>query len=69
MTFKDKYPEIYEKIILTPIGSAIWAYLLKDDYLCEGFTADLSKGFLSITKFPKLPNQVNNVITKILANN
>ncbi|HMU10510.1 MAG TPA: hypothetical protein PKC54_10915 [Ferruginibacter sp.] len=69
LTFKQKYPAEYKKIILTPISGSIWKYLLNDDYLCEGFTSDLTAGHISITRFPKLPNQVNNVITKILANN
>lgn len=69
MTFKNKYPNEYSKIILTPISKSIWKYLLPNEYLCEGFSADPTNGQLSITKSPKTPNQVQNVITKILANN
>lgn len=68
-TFKKRYPALYKKIILTPINSAIWKYLLQDNYLCEGFTADLTGGKISITKSAKFPNQVINVITKILTYN
>lgn len=69
LTFKKKYSKEYAKIIGVPINSAIWSYLLKDSYLCDGFTADLSAGKVSVTKFPNDSNQVNNVITTILANN
>lgn len=69
LTFKKKYPEQYEKIILTPLGKSVWKYLLKDDYLCDVFAGDPSTGKLSITTFPKTVHQIKNVITKILANN
>lgn len=69
LTFKEKYPEEYERIILTPLNSAQWKYLKDDEYLCEGFTADPSAGQISITKSPKNVNQVTNVISKILAGN
>jgi len=69
LTFKQKYPTEYLKIVQTQLSKSVWKYLLTDDYLCEGFTADPSNGEISITKFPKLPNQVKNVITKILTNN
>jgi hypothetical protein len=69
LTYKQKYPVDYNKIVLTQLSKSVWKYLLTDDYLCDGFTADPSIGEISITKFPKLPNQVKNVITKILTNN
>jgi hypothetical protein len=69
LTFKQKYPAEYKEIIKTQLSKSLWKYLLSDDYLCEGFTADPSHGEISITKFPKDPNQTKNVITKILANN
>lgn len=69
MTYKEKYPAEYAKVILTSLDSAQWKYLKDDEYLCEGFTADPSAGTISITKFPKNNNQVSNVISKILAGN
>ncbi|MGB8194940.1 MAG: hypothetical protein WCF67_23595, partial [Chitinophagaceae bacterium] len=69
LTFKQKYPTKYQNIILAPIGKTLWKYLLADDYFCDGFTTDPTAGQISFTKFPKHSNQVENVITTILANN
>ena len=69
LTFKEKYPQEYLSIIKTRIENSIWKYLIKNDYLCEGFTCNPSLGQISITKFPITPNQVKNVFTKILAHN
>jgi hypothetical protein len=69
LTFKQKYPKEYKELIKKPINSAIWKYLKNDDYLCQIFTADLSKGTISITRFPNTSDQVSNVISKILAHN
>jgi len=69
LTFKTKYPLEYAEIVGRPMGSAQWKYLRGDDYLCDTFTADPSKGEISITKFPENNNQIANVINKILASN
>jgi hypothetical protein len=69
LTFKEKYPDEYLKIILKPIGISIWKYLKDDDYFCEGLTIDPTEGFIGITSSPKLPNQVNNVINTIIDHN
>jgi hypothetical protein len=69
LTFKEQYPEDYKRIITKPIGISIWKYMLADSYFCEGFTLNPTEGFIGITSSPKLSNQVNNVLTKILEHN
>lgn len=69
LTFKERYPEQYEEIILRPVGNSQWKYLKEDDSLCSVFTTDPSKGEISITKFPDNVNQIPNVISTILTGN
>jgi hypothetical protein len=69
MTFKEKYHQEYQKIILTPLGKSIWKYLKDDDYFCPTFTLDPTLGQIGFSRFPSDVNQVENVINKILANN
>jgi hypothetical protein len=69
LTFKEKYPDEYENITLRPLGKTNFIYLKDDESLCAGFTVDPSEGYISITSFPKHPNQVTNVISEILTNN
>jgi hypothetical protein len=68
-TYKEKYPAAYKMISQAPMNKTSFIYLKKDEYLCAGFTVDPSDGFISITSSPKNPNQVSNVISKILTNN
>ena len=69
LTFKQQFPDEYAKIIDEPIGKTTWKYLRDDELICERFTANPNLGHIGIPRFPKLPNQVNNVISKILTNN
>jgi len=69
LTFKEQYPEEYEKIMEMPIEKSTWKYLKGDDYFCRGFMADPSKGMLSFSSFPETENQIKNVIEKVLQHN
>jgi hypothetical protein len=69
LTFKQKYPQDYQQIIRKSLENTIWKYLLQDSLMCEKFSTNPSMGIISITQFPNDVNQVNNVITKILAGN
>lgn len=69
MTFKEKYPPEYQQIVQSPLVKTVFKYLLDDDYLCKQFTTDPENGQISINQFSDNLNQVNNVVSKILANN
>jgi len=68
-TFKEAYPERYKEVAQAPIAASVFSYLLDDDYLCKIFGTDPSAGKINISKFPKTPDQISNVIGKILENN
>jgi len=68
-TLKQQYPDLYEAITSTPINKTIFKYLGKDQLLPDHFTADPSKGELSVSLFPIHIKQVPNVIDKVLSGN
>lgn len=69
LTFKLKYPKLYEEMKHTPLGKSVWKYLIKDNYFCELFTTNVNTGVISVTSFPKTSNQISNVVNKILEHN
>ena len=69
LTFKEQYPIEYPKLITQPLSKALFKHLKEDEYLCDVFEADASKGLINIPRFPKDEKQVENVVTEILTNN
>ncbi|WP_294346230.1 hypothetical protein [Sphingobacterium sp.] len=67
--FKNKYPEDYKEIMMSPLESCIFRYIRKDEDLPEHFTCDASKGRLSFTLYPERIDQINNVLDEIIRNN
>lgn len=68
-TVKKVYPDVYKELMKHPLNKTLFFYLKEDEFLVDHFTADPSWGMLSIALFPKNPNQINNVIEKILSSN
>jgi hypothetical protein len=68
-TLKEQYPEIYENLMLSPLGKTVFKYKLDDDLIIKHFTADPTKGWLSFATYPENQNQIDNVINKILSSN
>lgn len=68
-TVKEQYPEVYQQLINAPLGKTVFRYKKEDGLLIEHFTTEPSLGRLSIPLYPKNPNQIRNVVDKILANN
>lgn len=68
-TVKKVYPDVYEELMKHPLNKTLFFYLKEDEVLVDHFTADPSWGTLSIALFPKNPNQISNVIEKILSSN
>lgn len=68
-TLKTQYPDVYENLMNSPLNKTIFKYLRNDDLFCSHFTADATKGQLSIPLFPDTEHQINNIINEILSNN
>ncbi|PRY10328.1 hypothetical protein CLV24_11456 [Pontibacter ummariensis] len=68
-TYKEVYPEEYRETMKDPLHRTVLKYKVQDDELCDLFTIDPSKGEISFNKYPLTANQIQNVISKILANN
>lgn len=68
-TFKQCYPNDYAAAMRNPLSKSLFKYLPNDELLCKSFAADPNVGRLSITLYPSTPNQVQNVVSQILANN
>lgn len=66
---KQNSPTEYIEIVKKPLGKTAFSYLLNNGYFCETFAADPTAGFVSISRSPKDPNQVSNVINTILQHN
>lgn len=68
-TLKNEYPEQYKSLMKSPLNKNIFKYLHADDEMVDHFTADPTIGQINIPLYPKNPNQINNVISKVLSNN
>lgn len=68
-TLKTQYPELYTNLISSPLNKTIFKYLHSDDKFCPHFTADATKGQLSVPLYPDTEHQIKNIINEILANN
>ncbi len=68
-TFREQYPADYEILIKSPLNKTIFKYKKDDGVFVDHFTADATKGMLSIVVFPETPKQITNVIDKILSGN
>lgn len=68
-TLKQKYPDIYNQLIQSPLNRTIFKNITDNEDICSHFTIDPSKGFLTISIYPDNLEQTSNVINKILVNN
>ncbi|HEY1037761.1 MAG TPA: hypothetical protein VGF30_00070 [Bacteroidia bacterium] len=68
-TLKEQYPEVYKELLKGPIEKTVFKYIIDNENFPEHFTANPSYGELSFVLYPKNPNQVKNVIDKIISSN
>lgn len=68
-TLKEQYPEVYENLMLSPLGKTVFKYKVNDDLIAKHFTADPTRGSLSFATYPENHNQIDNVIIQILSDN
>lgn len=68
-TVKEQYIDLYNEMIKSPLNKTVFKYLKDDSEFVDHFTAEPSYGSISIPIFPKNPNQILNVVNKIISNN
>lgn len=68
MTFKNKYPEDFRKVLTAPLRKNTFRFLRDAEHYCD-FVADPTAAILSFNKYPKEQNQISNVVSKILSHN
>jgi len=65
-TFKDQYPEEYNKAMQAPLKRSIFKFIKNKKEYCDHITIDPSSGKITFPKFSKKKEQSQNVIRKIL---
>ena len=68
-TFKQQYPEEYEKAIQAPLIKCSFKFISNKDEYCDHITIDPSSGKITFPTFSKEKEHIQNVIRKILESN
>ncbi|TBO36376.1 hypothetical protein [Pedobacter kyonggii] len=68
-TLKEKYPDLYKELIKAPLGRTIFKNIKDTENINSHFSADPTKGTITISIYPDDLDQTKNVINKILSNN
>lgn len=65
-TVKQSYPELYEELHDKPLEKTTFKYLRADEFFCDHFSVDPNAGIIKVSIFPDHPQQVINVVARIL---
>lgn len=68
-TLKEKYPELYAELVKAPLSRTIFRNKTGLEEINSHFSADPTKGTVTISIYPDDLEQTKNVINKILASN